>query len=71
MPIWVQNLLVLLAVVACVAFIGRQAIAALHGRKSKLAGCGSCKSCGPAESSEKETDPKLQIVPLELLKRRS
>jgi hypothetical protein len=70
MPIWTQNLLVVLAVVACAAFIGRQAFAALNGRKSKLAGCGSCKSCAPADEPAKPAKPPLQIVPLELLKKK-
>jgi hypothetical protein len=70
MPIWAQNVLVLLAVAACAAFIGRQAFAALNGRKSKLAGCGTCKSCAPTDESPKPAKAPLQIVPLELLKKK-
>ena len=71
MPIWAQHLLVLLAVAACAAFIGRQAIAALNGRKSKLSGCGTCKSCAPTETSTTPPTPRLHIVPVELLKKKS
>ena len=70
MPIWLQNLLVLLAVAASAGFIGCQVLAALNGRKSKLAGCGTCKSCAPQDEPAKPAKAPLQIVPLELLKKK-
>lgn len=72
MPIWLQNLVIAAAVLACVAFIAWQAYRALQGKKSKLAGCGTCKSCG-TEQVKKPTPPsdhRIAIIPLEMLARR-
>ena len=70
MPIWTQHLLVLLAVSGCVGFIAWQAVASLQGRKSRLNGCGTCKSCGSADVSTQTASARLQIVPTELLKKK-
>ena len=70
MPIWSQHLLVLLAVMGCVGFIGWQAVLSLRGHKSKLNGCGSCKSCGTPEPAPKATPARVAIIPLETLARR-
>ena len=68
MPLWMQHFLVLAAVIGCVLFIGWQAFQSLRGRKSKLNGCGSCKTCGPAET--KPTGPRTAIIPVDLLRKR-
>ena len=68
MPLWSQHLLVIAAVLACIAFITRQAIRALTGKKSALSGCGSCKSCGPVEAS-KAAEPKVQMITRDMLVR--
>lgn len=72
MPIWLQNLVIAAAVLACVAFIAWQAYRALQGKKSKLAGCGTCKSCGSEEvkKSPAQGDQRIAIIPLEMLARR-
>ena len=71
MPLWSQHLLVLLAVAGCLAFVARQAVASLQGRKSKLNGCGSCKSCGtPAQDPKPATSQRVAIIPVEMLRRR-
>jgi hypothetical protein len=72
MPLWLQNLAVAIAVLACATFIGWQAYRALQGKRSKLAGCGTCKSCG-TEDAKKTTAPsdqRVAIIPLEMLARR-
>jgi hypothetical protein len=72
MPLWTQNLLVLLAVLGCVAFIAWHGYAALHGKKSKLSGCGSCKTCGTEEPPKPKPagEQRVAIIPLEMLARR-
>ena len=68
MPLWSQHLLVLLAVLASAGFIARQAFTALAGRKSRLGGCGTCQGCAPAP---KPMESRLQIFPVELLKKKA
>jgi hypothetical protein len=71
MPLWTQNLLVAIALLGCVSFIAWQAVLSLRGHKSKLNGCGSCKSCGTNEPDAKApTVARVQIIPVELLRRR-
>jgi len=65
-PLWLQHVIVLSIAAACAAVIARQAFTALQGRKSRIAGCGSCKGCAPPEPQK----PKTQFIPLEALKRR-
>lgn len=68
MPLWSQHLVVLLAVVGCVAFIARGAYRALQGRKSSLNACGSCKSCATNEPvSKAPAATKIAFFPVELL----
>lgn len=72
MPLWLQNLAVAIAVLGCVAFIAWQVYRALQGKKSKLAGCGTCKSCG-TDQTQKPKGPakeRVAIIPLEMLARR-
>jgi hypothetical protein len=71
MPIWLQHLLVLLAVMGCISFIVWQGVLALRGRKSKLSSCGSCKSCGTeTKSAAPAQSPRTAIIPADLLRRR-
>ncbi|HZL34238.1 MAG TPA: FeoB-associated Cys-rich membrane protein [Tepidisphaeraceae bacterium] len=75
MAIWLQNLLVLLAVIACVAFTARSAILALHGSKSRLGGCGTCSGCAttPAANGASDSKPKnerIAIIPADMLIKR-
>ena len=67
MPMWSQHLLVLLSVGACAAFIGRQALSALSGRKSRIGGCGTCKGCA---TTPVPAQARVQIFPVELLKKK-
>jgi len=67
MPMWSQNLLVLLAVIACVAYIAVNARRALQGRKSGLNACGSCKTCAPTPSPAAKTSDRVAFLPVEML----
>jgi hypothetical protein len=73
MPLWLQTFVVVSAVLACLAFIAWQAVLSLQGHKSKLNGCGSCKSCGANETptpTPKASTGRVAIIPLEMLARR-
>jgi cytochrome c553 len=63
---WTQHLVVLVAVAACAAIIGRQAFVALQGRKSRLGGCGTCHGC----ATDTPTKSRTQMISLDQLKRR-
>jgi len=74
MPLIVQNLLVVLLVAACVAWVGRQAFQSLRGRRSKLGSC-CAKGCAATAPPAKPTEtpslaPRIQFIPLEQLSRR-
>lgn len=71
MPLWTQHLLVVLAVIGCAAFILRQAVESLRGRKSKLNGCGTCNSCGTTPQAKQPADERVAIIPVDMLRRRS
>ncbi len=66
-----QNLLVLLVVAGSFGFVARQGFLSLRGRKSKLGGCGACKSCGTTTPSQAEPSERIVFLPVEMLSRRS
>jgi hypothetical protein len=79
MPYWLQNLCVLLAVLACAAFIVRAGVRALRGKKSNLAGCGTCTGCAPPPadsnspahpSTQSPKSERLVFLPADLLAQR-
>jgi hypothetical protein len=75
MPLILQNLLVLLLVVACLAWVGRQAFQSLRGRRSKLGSCcakGCATTAPPAKPTERQSPagPSIQFIPLEQLAHR-
>ena len=65
---WLQHLLVLALVVACLAFVARQAFSALRGRKSKLGSC-CAKGCQPSDPENTKTE-KIVFLPAEMLGKR-
>lgn len=73
MAIWVQNLVVLLIALACLAFIARQAFKTLTLRRSKLGACCS-KGCDAGEkaaaTTQQPTTGRVQFLPLEMLSRK-
>ena len=71
MPLWLQHLLVLLAVAGAAAYVVRQAVATLRAGKG---GFGSCcaKGCGSQEKT-KTTRPaaeRVVFLPVDSLTRR-
>jgi hypothetical protein len=79
MPLWLQNLLVLLLVAACLAWVGRQAWQSLRGRRSRLGSC-CAKGCAAPEPSPQDsatdkavpaTPQRVQFIPVEMLSRRA
>jgi quinolinate synthase len=70
MSLWLQNLLVVLAVAACVTFVARQAWLSLAGKKSKLGSCcaSGCAACAPARQAPAE---RIIFLPAEMLGRRN
>lgn len=69
MPLWFQNLLVLIALTGCAGFMVRSAYRALQGRKSKLGGCGVCSGCGTAEAKPKAAVDRIVMIPMDSLVR--
>jgi len=70
MPLWLQNLLVILLVLASLSFIARQAWNVLAGRRSKLGSCCD-KGCGAAATtSSKPKSEKIVFLPVEMLGRK-
>src|SRR5436190_21575581 len=76
MPSWLQHLLVLLLVIGCCAFVARQALASLAGRKSKLGsccakGCSAGETAKPAAAASAAPKPeRIVFMPIEMLSRR-
>ncbi|HET6252264.1 MAG TPA: FeoB-associated Cys-rich membrane protein [Tepidisphaeraceae bacterium] len=67
MPLWTQNIIVIAAVGACAAFMLRSAYRALHGRKSKLSGCGVCSGCATTPAKPKPSQERIAMVPMDAL----
>jgi len=66
MPLWLQNLTVILIALIAIAVVSRQLYAAVLGRRSKL---GSCCSQGCASQSPAKKPPTA-FIPSDLLTRR-
>ena len=70
MPVWIQTIVVILAVGGCVAFVVFQAVQSLRGRKSRLNSCGSCKTCAPTPATDQPKSQRTAIIPADMLRRR-
>ena len=68
MPMWLQHLLVLIAVAGCLVFVGRQAFQALRGRKSRLGQC-CAKGCGAVPPPNQPKTERVVFFPVEMLGR--
>jgi hypothetical protein len=68
MPLWLQNLVVLAIVTACLAYTGYQGVRSLYGKKSRIGSCCAkgCASSQPATSSAQ----KIHFLPAEMLRKR-
>jgi hypothetical protein len=71
MNIWLQNLLVLLAVGGSTAFLLRGVVRALRGRKSSVGGCGVCSGCVTTQPATKPAADRIVMVPIDALARSS
>jgi len=74
MPLWIQHLLVLLIVAACVAFVARQMVRTFKLKKSKLGSC-CAKGCDAGEKQSPDgakAQPAERVVfmPVEMLRKR-
>jgi len=68
MAIWLQHLLVLVLVTACVGYVGWQAARSLYGKKSRLGSC-CAKGCAAAKPAAAATE-KIHFLPVEMLRRK-
>ena len=68
MPLWLQNLIVLTLVAACLAYTVYQGARSLYGKKSRLGSC-CAKGCAPAPSTGVPTE-KIHFLPVEMLRKR-
>jgi hypothetical protein len=71
MALWLQNLIVIGVVLLSATVVLWQALAALRGGKSKLAGCGGCKGCAShAAPTKPPTAPQRKVfLPVEFVGR--
>jgi hypothetical protein len=69
MPLWIQHLLVLLLVAACLMFVARQMVRTFRLKKSKLGAC-CAKGCDANDAGKTQAaQPAERVVfmPLEML----
>ena len=69
MPLWLQHLLVLLIVAACVAFVARQMVRTFRMKKSKLGAC-CAKGCDAGEQVKMQPAERVVFMPVEMLRKR-
>jgi hypothetical protein len=69
MPIWLQNLLVILAVAMGAGFLFWQGWRALAGKRSKLGSC-CAKGCGAHEPPKPGSGERIAFLPVEMLGRK-
>ncbi|MGD1278450.1 MAG: hypothetical protein ABR964_14660 [Tepidisphaeraceae bacterium] len=66
---WLQYLLVVLAVTACAAYLLRQAWLILAGRRSRLGSC-CAKGCGAQQAPQSASTQRIVFLPVEMLARK-
>jgi hypothetical protein len=70
MTLWVQNLVVIIAVIACAGFLVRGAWNTLSGKRSKLGSC-CAKGCAAHETpNTAKPAERIQFIPVEMLGRK-
>jgi hypothetical protein len=70
MNLWLQHLLVLLLVAACLAAVGWQVVRALAGRRSRLGQC-CAKGCEPKPAGPAAgATNRVVFLPVEMLRKR-
>lgn len=72
MPLWLQHLLVLLLVAACVAFVARQMVRTFKLKKSKLGACCAkgCDADGTPDRQKTQPAERVVFMPVEMLRKR-
>jgi hypothetical protein len=68
MPLWLQNLIVLLIVVACCWTVARQFYLALRGKSSSIGSC-CAKGCS-AYAPKPDAAAPIHFLPADSLRRR-
>jgi hypothetical protein len=66
MTLWLQHLLVLLMVAACVAVVAFQAVRTLRGRGSRLGSC-CAKGCEGNTPAAPSSGKRIIFLPVEML----
>ena len=69
MTLWLQNLLVLVAVCGCSGFVLWQSVQSLRGKKSKVGSC-CAKGCSDTAKAKPPAGQRIVFMPAELLARR-
>jgi hypothetical protein len=69
MALWLQHLIVLALVAACLGYAVYQAARSLYGKKSRLGSC-CAKGCAPAQSPSASAE-KIHFLPVEMLRKRA
>lgn len=69
MTLWLQHVLVLLIVAACVAVVLGQGVRTLRGKKSKLGACCAkgCDLAAPHKAEATSSGKRIVFLPVELL----
>jgi hypothetical protein len=68
MPLWLQHLVVLTLVAACLAYAIYQGVRSLYGKKSRLGSC-CAKGCASVQSASAPSQ-KIHFLPAEMLRKR-
>ncbi len=71
MTVWLQHLLVLVLVAACLAMVGRQLIGTFRGRQgAKLGSCCATGCDAQSKTSDRENHERIVFIPSSSLMRR-
>ena len=68
MPLWLQNLVIIAIVAACLAYAVYQAARTLQGSKSRLGSCCAKGCTSPRQAPA--TAAKIHFLPAEMLRKR-
>jgi hypothetical protein len=72
MPLWLQNLIVFLAVGGCLAYVVRQGVGTFFGKKSRVGSCCAkgCSSDAQAAKPQQGRGERIVFLPVEALSRK-
>lgn len=69
MPLWLQHLIVLALVVACLTYVGYHGFRTLLGKRSKLGSC-CAKGCPTDRKTPDPNAKRVIFLPSDLLRKR-